>query len=150
MPLEGPFGLVIIISLASLGFQLNYAKMYLPNPPSSHEKQMESREYMDIEGFEGFFQETNERRVVEFAEFIHDSDDFDKLDGKIPDSVAKDNDDSAVIEESDGDELLLLQEILNFKDEVEVRAKIMLRGFHASTIDCIFHFAISGHLIFDF
>ena len=112
--------------------------MYLPNPPSSHEKQMESPEYMDIEGFEGFFQETNERRVVEFAEFIHDSDDFDKLDGKMPDSVAKDKDDLALTEESEDDELLLLQEILNFKDEVEVRTKVVLKGFPASIVHCIF------------
>ena len=109
----------ILIYLATTGFKGFKAKMYFPSPPSSPEKQVESPEYMDIEGFEGFFQETNERRIVEFADFILDSDDFDKVDGK-DDSFAGDK--AEVLQEDGGDEeLLLLQEILNFKGQDEVQ-----------------------------
>ena len=84
--------------------------MYFPSPPSSPERQLESPEYMDIEGFEGFFHETTERRMVEFTDFILDSDDFDTVDGKL-DSASEDGDS----EMQEDEELLLLQEILSFK-----------------------------------
>ena len=87
--------------------------MYFPSPPSSPERQLESPEYMDIEGFEGFFHETTERRMVEFTNFILDSDDFDTVDGKL--DIASDDNDSAMEEEREDDEWLLLQEILSFK-----------------------------------
>lgn len=74
---------------------------------------MESPEYMDIEGFEGFFHETTERRMVEFTDFILDSDDFDAVDGKL-DSASEDGD-SEMQEDNEDEELLLLQEILSLK-----------------------------------
>ena len=74
---------------------------------------MESPEYMDIEGFEGFFHETTERRMVEFTDFILDSDDFDTVVGKL--DIASEDGDSEMQEDSEDEEMLLLQEILSFK-----------------------------------
>lgn len=92
--------------------------MYFPSPPSSPERQTESPEYMDIEGFEGFFHETTERRMVEFEDVILDSDNVDIVDGKL-DTTADDADDE-LQDDSEDDEFLLLKEILNFKEEDEV------------------------------
>ena len=95
--------------------------MYFPSPRSSPEGPTESPEYMDIEGFEGFFHETTERRTVEFEDFILDSDNVDTLDGKL--DIGEDDIDAELQEDSEDEELTLLKEILNFKEEDEVGSK---------------------------
>lgn len=86
--------------------------MYFPSPPTSPERPTESPEYMDIEGFEGFFHETTERRTVEFTDFILDSDDFDAVGGKADGGESQ--------EDSEDEELSLLRAILSVKEENEV------------------------------
>lgn len=86
------------------------------NSKSSSLRQTESPEYMDVDGFEGFFYETTERRIVEFEDFFSDPENIDGVDGVL---------DSAADETLDGDvedELLLLNEILNFEGEVGIAA----------------------------
>lgn len=82
------------------------------NPKSSSVRQTESPEYMDVDGFEGFFYETKERRIVEFEDFVSDPENIDGVDGVL-DSTADETLDS-----DNEDELLLLNEILNFQGEV--------------------------------
>lgn len=79
-------------------------------------RQTESPEYMDVDGFEGFFYETTERRIVEFEDFFSDPENIDGVDGVL-DSAADETLDSDV-----EDELLLLNEILNFEGEVGIAA----------------------------
>ena len=83
------------------------------NPKSSCVRQTESPEYMNVDGFEGFFYETSERRIVEFEEFISaDLENTDGVDGESDSSADK------TLESDEEDELLLLNEILSFKGEV--------------------------------
>lgn len=90
--------------------------MDFPSPRSSPERSVESPEYMDIQGFEGFFQETKERRTVEFEDFLLSSDDADKVNNKL--DVTEDDIDE-LAEDSEDEELTLLKAILALKDEVE-------------------------------
>lgn len=91
-------------------------KMDFPSPRSSPERSVESPEYMDIQGFEGFFQETKERRTVEFEDFLLSSDDADKGNNKL--DVTEDDIDAELAEDSEDEELTLLKAILALKDEV--------------------------------
>lgn len=102
--------------------------MYFPSPQSSPERQTESPEYMDIEGFEGFFHETTERRMVEFEGFILDSDNVDTAGGELDNT--KDDVDAELQEDSEGEELLLLKEVLSFKDEVKVGVNYALQTYN--------------------
>lgn len=86
------------------------------NSKSSSLRQTESPEYMDVDGFEGFFYETTERRIVEFEDFFSDPENIDGVDGVL-DSAADETLDSDV-----EDELLLLNEFLNFEGEVGIAA----------------------------
>lgn len=79
---------------------------------SSPVMQAESPEYMDVDGFEGFFYETSERRIVEFEDFISNPEHTDSVDGELDCTADKS------LESDEEDELLLLNEILNFKGEV--------------------------------
>ena len=72
---------------------------------------------MDIQGFEGFFQETKERRTVEFEDFLLSSDDADKVNNKL--DVTEGDIDAELAEDSEDDELTLLKAILALKDEVD-------------------------------
>ena len=72
---------------------------------------------MDIQGFEGFFQETKERRTVEFEDFLLSSDDADKVNNKL--DVTERDIDAELAEDSEDDELTLLKAILALKDEVD-------------------------------
>lgn len=81
-------------------------------PQSSSVRQTESPEYMDVDGFEGFFYETSERRLVEFEDFISDVENTDGVNGELDSTADKS------LESDEEDELLLLNEILNFKGEV--------------------------------
>ena len=76
----------------------------------SPERQTESPEYMEVDGFEGFFYETSERRIIEFSE---DSSGESEVDIGTVDEL----DDEVHIDE---DEWLLLREILSLKGEVEI------------------------------
>lgn len=91
--------------------------MDFPSPRSSPERSLESPEYMDIQGFEGFFQETKERRTVEFEDFLLSSEDADKVSNKL--DVTEDDIDAELAEDSEDEELTLLKAILALKDEVE-------------------------------
>lgn len=88
--------------------------MNTSNPKSSFVGQIESPEYMDVDGFEGFFYETKERRIVEFEDFVSDPETIDGVDGAL-DITADEN-----LESDNEDELLLLNEILNFEGEVGI------------------------------
>lgn len=79
---------------------------------SSPVRQTESPEYMDVDGFEGFFYETSERRIVEFEDFISDPENSDSVDEELDCTADKS------LESDEEDELLLLNEILNFNGEV--------------------------------
>ena len=92
-------------------------KMDFPSSRSSPERSVESPEYMDIQGFEGFFQETKERRKVEFEDFLLSSDDADKVINKL--KVPEDDIDAELAEDSEDEGLTLLKTILALKDEVE-------------------------------
>ena len=72
---------------------------------------------MDIQGFEGFFQETKERRTVEFEDFLLSSEDADKVSNKL--DVTEDDIDTELAEDSEDEELTLLKAILALQDEVE-------------------------------
>lgn len=84
-------------------------------PKSSSVRQTESPEYMDVDGFEGFFYETKERRIVEFEEFVSDPDNIDGVDGVLENTADE------KLDSDNEDELLLLNEILNFEGEVGIR-----------------------------
>ena len=88
--------------------------MNTSNPKSSSVRQIESPEYMDVDGFEGFFYETKERRIVEFEDLVSDAETIDGVDGVL-DITADEN-----LESDYEDELLLLNEILNFQGEVRI------------------------------
>jgi len=92
--------------------------MNTSNPKSSSVRQTESPEYMDVDGFEGFFYETKERRIVEFEDFVSDPDNIDGVDG-ILDNTADEN-----LNSDSEDELLLLNEILNFQGEVGILTRV--------------------------
>ena len=93
--------------------------MNTSNPKSSSVRQAESPEYMDVDGFEGFFYETKERRIVEFEEFVSDADNIDGVDAVLGDNTADEKLDSDY-----EDELLLLNEILNFEGEVGILTRV--------------------------
>ena len=92
--------------------------MNTPNPKSSSVRQTESPEYMDVDGFEGFFYETKERRIVEFEDLVSESENIDGVDGVL-DRTSDENLDS-----DSEDELLLLDEILNFQGEVGILTRV--------------------------
>lgn len=96
--------------------KLYKVKMNYLSPQSSPVRQTESPEYMDVEGFEGFFYETTERRIVEFEDFIFVPENIDGVDGVL--DKTDDNTLEIQQESEDDDERLLLNEILNFKGEV--------------------------------
>ena len=82
---------------------------------SSSVRQTESPEYMDVDGFEGFFYETAERRIVEFEDFICDPENVDGEDAELDSTI-----DNTLESEQEEEELMLLNEILNFKGEVGI------------------------------
>ena len=79
-------------------------------------KQTESPEYMDVDGFEGFFYETVERRIVEFQDFVCNQDNVNGSGFEV-DRTAESSSDSELCGQ-DEEELFLLKEILNFKGKV--------------------------------
>ena len=79
-------------------------------------RQTESPEYMDVDGFEGFFYETAERRIVEFEAFVCDHESVNGS-GFEEDKTAESSSDSELCSQ-DEEELFLLKEILNFKGEM--------------------------------